>query len=125
MPRIEQNRVKYFLDKCDILYLSTEQSKRWEYGQSMNKLVDYMLSAKPIIASYSGYPSMVNEAHCGEFIKTTKPIDIKNALLDMVAMDSSKRDKLGQNGKKWIYANRQYKTLAKNYIDKIIKLKNA
>ncbi|MEA2017506.1 MAG: glycosyltransferase family 4 protein, partial [Campylobacterota bacterium] len=62
LPRIGQNEVKYFLQKCDILYLSTKDSKVWDYGQSMNKVVEYMLASKPIIASYTGYPSMINEA---------------------------------------------------------------
>ncbi len=35
----------------------------------MNKVVEYMLAGKPIIASYTGYPSMINEAECGYFVK--------------------------------------------------------
>jgi len=123
LPRMEQNKVKYFLNKCDILYLSTQDSKVWEYGQSMNKVVEYMLASKPIIASYTGYPSMINEAQCGKFIKTINPLDIKNAILDIVNMDSLERDKLGMKGKEWIYENRQYSLLAKQYIDEISRIK--
>ena len=43
LPRIEQNQVKYFLSTCDFLYLSTQASKVWDFGQSMNKVVEYML----------------------------------------------------------------------------------
>lgn len=125
LPRLEQTKVKYFLEKCDILYLSTQDSKVWEYGQSMNKVVEYMLSSKPIIASYVGYPSMINEANCGMFIKTTNPEDIKSALLDITNLSLEQRKKLGENGKKWIYKNRQYSLLAENYIKKIESLKNA
>ncbi len=124
LPRMEQNQVKYFLDKCDILYLSTQDSLVWKYGQSMNKIVEYMLAAKPIIASYTGYPSMVNEANCGKFIKTIDPIDIKNAIEDIVDLSIEDRIALGKNGKKWIYQNRQYSLLAKDYIKKIESLKN-
>jgi glycosyltransferase involved in cell wall biosynthesis len=124
LGRIDQNKVKYFLNKCDILYLSTKDSIVWKYGQSMNKVVEYMLASKPIIASYTGYPSMINEAQCGKFIKTINPLDIKNAILDIVSMDSLERDKLGKNGKEWIYKNRQYSLLAKKYIDEINRIKN-
>jgi len=124
LPRMGQNKVKYFLDKCDILYLSTQDSKVWKYGQSMNKVVEYMLASKPIIASYAGYPSMINEAHCGKFINTVNPKDIKNAILDIVNMNSLERDKIGKNGKEWIYNNRMYSKLAKEYINKIKELKN-
>jgi glycosyltransferase involved in cell wall biosynthesis len=128
LSRIEQNQVKYFLQKCDILYLSTvKDSKVWQYGQSMNKIVEYMLAAKPILISYpdTGFQSMVNEANCGKFVEAFSPIDIKNAILDMVNMDPKDREKLGKNGRKWMYENRQYSMLAKKIIDVIIKIKRS
>jgi len=122
LPRIAQNDVKYFLQKCDILYLSTKHSKVWDYGQSMNKIVEYMLASKPIIASYTGYPSMINEANCGKFVKTLNTNDLKTAVLDIVNLGYEERKQLGLNGRKWIYENRQYPKLAKEYIDKIVEL---
>jgi len=122
LPRMPQKQVKYFLDKCDILYLSTKDSKVWEYGQSMNKVVEYMLAAKPIIASYTGYQSMLDEADCGVFIKTTVPIDVKNAIVNMVNLESPERIKMGEKGRAWIFSHRQYSVLAKQYIDEINKL---
>lgn len=124
LPRIGQNEVKYFLQKCDILYLSTKDSKVWEYGQSMNKVVEYMLASKPVIASYAGYPSMINEANCGYFVNTLKINDLKEKILSIVNLDENERKKVGENGKKWIYENRQYSKLAKEYIDKINELRS-
>lgn len=123
--RIGQNEVKYFLQKCDILYLSTKDSKVWEYGQSMNKVVEYMLASKPIIASYTGYPSMINEANCGYFENTLNANDLKEKILSIVNLNEEEREKLGENGKKWIYKNRQYSKLAKEYIDKINELRSS
>jgi glycosyltransferase involved in cell wall biosynthesis len=123
LPRIGQNEVKYFLQKCDILYLSTKDSKVWDYGQSMNKIVEYMLASKPIIASYTGYPSMINEANCGKFVKTSNAEDLKKAILNVINLSVEERKQLGRNGKKWIYDNRTYSTLAKEYINKIKELR--
>ncbi len=123
LPRISQNEVKYFLKKCDILYLSTKDSKVWKYGQSMNKVVEYMVAGKPIIASYSGYPSMINEAKCGYFVNTPNVDTLKNVILDIANLSGYEIEVLGKNGKKWIYENRQYSQLAKEYIDKINELK--
>lgn len=124
LPRIEQDKIKYFLQKCDILYLSTKNSKVWEYGQSMNKVVEYMLASKPIIASYAGYPSMINEAHCGRFITTSTVEDLASEILDIASLDEKQRRTLGENGQKWIYENRQYPKLAKEYIYKINTLRS-
>ena len=123
LPRIGQSEVKYFLQKCDILYLSTKDSKVWDYGQSMNKIVEYMVAGKPIIASYTGYPSMINEANCGYFEDTSNVDSLKNKILSIVNLTQEERKNLGLNGKEWIYENRQYSKLAKEYIDKINELR--
>ena len=117
-PRIEQNEVNLFLNLCDILYLSTQHSKVWDYGQSMNKIVEYMLASKPIIANYTGYPSMINEANCGKFVNVSK-FSLRDELLNITDMSIKERELIGYNGKKWIYTNRKYSALAKRYIEAI------
>ncbi len=123
LPRIKQKQVKQFLEICDILYLSTQDSKVWEYGQSMNKVVEYMLAAKPIVATYSGYPSMINEANCGTFVNTSNSNDLKKAILHFTDMTSQERINVGINGRKWIFENRSYDVLAKEYLETIVKYK--
>jgi len=122
LPRIGQDQVKSFLSVCDILYLSTKDSKVWKYGQSMNKVVEYMLAGKPIIATYTGYPSMINEAECGLFVQSNKTEDLKNAILYYSNMSKDERLKIGENGRNWIYQYRTYDKLAKDYIDTITNL---
>lgn len=124
LPRIEQNQVKYFLNICDVLYLSTQNSKVWEYGQSMNKIVEYMLAAKPIIANYTGYPSMINEANCGFFLNTSSPEDLKAAFLKYASLSRQELKSIGENGRKWIFENRTYSKLAREYFNKITQLLN-
>ena len=123
LSKIPQSKVKYFLAKCDMVFLSTKSSKIWEYGQSMNKVVEYMLAGKPIIATYNGYPSMINESNCGVFIKPTEGESIeegiKTALLQLVNIDSNEREEMGKRGQDWIKSRRSYSYLAKQYLDKI------
>lgn len=119
IDRIEQGEVKYFLEGCDILYLSTKKSKVWDYGQSMNKVLEYMLAAKPIIASYSGFPSMINEAECGVFIDNHDPESIKNEILKLALLSSHERKYIGEKGRKWALQNRSYSLLAKKYLEGI------
>ena len=123
LPKIRQDEVKYFLAKCDIVFLSTKPSKVWDYGQSMNKVVEYMLAGKPIIATYTGFPSMINEAECGAFIKSTESNkveeDIKRAVLEMVNLSKEERKKIGKRGQDWIKSRRSYNLLAEEYLGRI------
>ena len=42
-----------------------------------------MLASKPIIASYTGYPSMINEANCGYFENTSNAKELKDKILSI------------------------------------------
>lgn len=121
-PKISQKEVPAFLNRCDVLYLAAFKEGTTKYGQSFNKMVDYMMAAKPVIASYSGYPSMLNEADSGVFIPAEDASVIIEALHEFKMMSSNERDKMGQRGKKWILEHFNYTVVAKNYFTEINKL---
>ena len=124
VPKIPQKKVQYFLSKCDILYLATAQSKVWDYGQSMNKVVQYMLSGKPIIASYSGYPSMINEADAGVFVDVCDSLKLSQRIKHYSSLSKEELSEIGLRGREWILNNRKYSLLAKQYAQKIFSLKD-
>lgn len=116
-PKVPKNMVQSVLSHCDLLYFSVHVSKVWQYGQSLNKVIDYMLSGKPIIASYTGYPSMINEAECGSFIQAGNIDALRVEILRYYAMSDTEREKIGKRGRTWILGNRTYEKLAKNYLE--------
>lgn len=121
-PKISHNDIPYFLSKCDLLYFSARDSKIWKYGQSLNKLIDYMMAGKPIVASYSGYPSMLNEANAGIFIPPNDPDSIVKAIYYFKDMNPDERNLYGFRGKKWVQENHSYKNIAMRYYNKIMEL---
>lgn len=118
-PKIDQSDIPYFLSQCDVLYLSTHESKLWQYGQSLNKMVDYMMAAKPVIASYSGYPSMLNEAKSGSFIPTHDEEAIMKAINVYQSMSEQERQSLGLRGRTWVLKHHTYEALATSYAREI------
>jgi glycosyltransferase involved in cell wall biosynthesis len=116
IPKIARNEVQSFLQRCDILYLSTHDSPVWRFGQSLNKMIDYMLAGKPIIASYSGYPSMINEARAGVFVKAGDQEALTKAIIRMAEMPAESRAEMGARGRAWLLANRSYAVLGKEYL---------
>ncbi len=104
-----------FLRHCHVLYFSVHDSKVWRYGLSLNKLIDYMLSAKPIIASYSGYPSMVNEAQCGTFVPAKNVEALKKAITEYADVPQERLDQIGHRGRAWLIENRPYDKIAREY----------
>lgn len=118
--KINKNQIQSFLSYSHLVYYATFKSNIYDYGQSANKLIDYMISKKPILASYSGYQSMINEANCGFFTPAEDPHLLAAKILKISRMKKSKLNTLGMNGYKWVLKNRNYKRLAREYLNLII-----
>jgi glycosyltransferase involved in cell wall biosynthesis len=120
-PKVSKAQVHSVLSKSGVVYFSTYKSKVWHYGQSLNKVIDYMLSGRPIIASYSGFPSMINEAECGFFTPAEDHIALANKVVEISLMNLSDLDLMGARGRPWLIKNRDFKLLASFYIESINK----
>jgi glycosyltransferase involved in cell wall biosynthesis len=115
-PRVSKEMVQSVLAKCDLLYFSVHVSKVWQYGQSLNKVIDYMMASKPVVASYTGYPSMINEADCGTFVPAGDVLALKREVERYARMSELERQRIGSRGRNWLLEHRQYKKLAENYL---------
>jgi glycosyltransferase involved in cell wall biosynthesis len=116
-PKVSKKDVPGVLAACDLLYFSAHPSKVWLYGQSLNKLVDYMLAGKPIVASYTGYPSMINEAACGTFVPAGDAEALRQEIIRFARMPKREREICGRRGREWILKHRGYDKLAGGYMD--------
>ena len=114
-PKVGKAQVHAVLDHCQILYFSVKESKVWRYGLSLNKLIDYMMSAKPIVASYNGYYSMVNEAQCGRFIPVNDVPALRQAIEEYIKMSPEQLHEIGQRGKAWLISHRTSNKIAQDY----------
>ncbi len=123
-PKVDKNQVQSFLAYADLVYFSVFKSKVWDYGQSLNKIIDYMISAKPIIASYSGYPSMINESGCGYFIPAEDYHSLVIKIKEMALMTEFDRNTMGARGLSWLLENRLYERLAEDYLKLLFEQKN-
>jgi glycosyltransferase involved in cell wall biosynthesis len=115
-PKVPKAMVQSVLAKCDLLYFSVHVSKVWQYGQSLNKVIDYMMAGKPVVASYTGYPSMINEANCGTYVPAGDVPALRQEVELYAQMDSKERQLIGARGKAWLLENRSYPKLAKKYL---------
>lgn len=115
-PRVSKQMVQSVLSYCDLLYFSVHVSTVWKYGQSLNKVIDYMLAGKPVVASYTGYPSMINEAECGTYVPAGDVEALRKEVQCYAGMDAASREVVGRRGREWILTHRRYEILAKHYL---------
>ncbi|WP_086482147.1 glycosyltransferase family 4 protein [Oceanospirillum sanctuarii] len=121
-PRVEKKQVQSVLSYVDVVYFAVNTSPLWAYGQSLNKVIDYMLSGKPVLASYTGYSSMINEADCGLFVPAEDVEALSVAVDRFSKMPEGELNDMGRRGREWILSNRRYDTLASQYLEVISKL---
>jgi len=116
-PRVEKTQVQSVLKESDLLLASVRNEKVYEFGISLNKFIDYMYAKKPIICMFSGYPSMINEANCGEFTPSEDANSLVKVLLKYQLHKQEYLDELGLNGYNFLVENRNFKMLAKRYME--------
>jgi len=115
-PKVPKPMVQSVLARCDLLYFSVHRSAVWRFGQSLNKVIDYMLSGRPIVASYTGYPSMINESGCGTYVPAGDVAALRAEIVRFSELPELERMAMGARGREWILANRNYQALARDYL---------
>lgn len=113
--RVPRASIQAVLEEFDVLYFSAFPSKVWQYGQSLNKLIDYMLAAKPVVASYDGFPSMLNEAQSGVFVPAGDSGALTSEIERLAALDRDELSAIGARGRTWLLEHRGYPALAIEY----------
>jgi glycosyltransferase involved in cell wall biosynthesis len=115
-PTVPKSTLQALLRRCDLLYFSTYPSKVQRFGQSLNKVIDYMLAGRPIVASYSGFPSMIDESGGGTFVPAGDAKALAAEIERYARMDPAQREAIGAAARNWLLANRRYRRLAEEYL---------
>jgi len=115
--RVTKAEAREYTQICDLVYFSTHKSSIWKYGQSLNKVLDYMLLGKPIVAAYPkfGFRTMINESGCGHFIESDNLSEHIDMVDELANMEVSDLQKLGAAGKEWVLENRSYEKLVGDF----------
>lgn len=122
IDRVEKEYVQLFLQKCDVLLHPVGVVNIYRYGLSPNKWIDYMYSSRPIIVSYNGFQSIINEAECGKFIEANNPDVLAQTILDFSNMKPEKLNEMGKRGRQYLENKLNYDVLSDYYLEIIDKV---
>ena len=95
VPRALMPRVLREFDAC---YLGWARSPLYRFGIGPNKLLDYMMAAKPVIHAVEAANDLVAETGCGLSIPPENPQAIAEAVTRLLRTAPAERDALGQPG---------------------------
>jgi hypothetical protein len=114
ISQIPKKKVKDFLQHTDLCFDSVD-SEIAKYGLSRNKWIDYMNAGRPIVCSYNGYQSMINEAGCGSFVEFGNIDLLSKEILRFKNMSKEERKLMGERARDYLKKNRLFSTLALQY----------
>jgi glycosyltransferase involved in cell wall biosynthesis len=120
MPAIPKSSIPAFLDAIDIAYIGLLPEPLFRFGISPNKLMDYMMAAKPVVMAIAAGNDPVSESRCGITVEPNNPQAIADAVVSISKESERERVEMGQRGKNYIIGKHTYSRLADNFIKLMI-----
>ncbi|WP_201766045.1 glycosyltransferase family 4 protein [Nafulsella turpanensis] len=117
LPPVPKKSIPGVLPYMDVLYIGWARNPLYRFGISPNKLIDYMMAAKPIIHAVDAGNDIVKEASCGFSISPEDPQQLVKAILKMEELSEEERKEMGEKGKAFVLKNHNYELLAEQFIE--------
>ncbi len=116
LPPVDKRVIPAILQEMDALYIGLKGDPLFRFGVSPNKLMDYLMSARPVIFAIQSGNDMVADSGCGISIPPEKPDEIVQAVFKLMSLSEENRMEMGQRGKAYILAHHDYRVLAKQFL---------
>jgi glycosyltransferase involved in cell wall biosynthesis len=120
---VPKAQVMSFLRAIDIAYIGLQNQPLFRFGISPNKLMDYMMAARPVVQCIEAGNDPVSEAGCGVTVRAGSPQAAAEGIRKLVAMTPKQREAMGRRGRAYVLANHAYPVLAQRFLQAVRDLK--
>lgn len=108
--------VPELLVSMDALYIGWKKLPLYRFGVSPNKLVEYMMSGRPVVHSTDAPNDMVGQSECGISVPAEDVEAIANAISRLAAMRPEERLAWGTRGRDYVLSRLDYRVLAREFL---------
>ncbi|MES2757177.1 MAG: glycosyltransferase family 4 protein [Pseudomonadota bacterium] len=113
---VPKEHVPALLQFFDLAYIGLQRQPLFRFGVAPNKLIDYMMAARPVLYAIESGNDLVSESGCGVAVRAEDPAAVTQAIRGMLAMDPEQRQAMGQQGKKFVLENLTYPVLGQRFL---------
>jgi len=121
LPPVGRGQIPELLSQMDALYIGLQRQPLFRFGVSPNKLMDYMMAAKPVIFAIDAPNDMVAEAGCGVSIPPEDSAAIARAAEHLASRTKAELEEMGRRGREYILQNNEYDVLSQKFLDALRK----
>jgi glycosyltransferase involved in cell wall biosynthesis len=119
LDAVPKAAIPALLRQMDVLYLGLQREPLFRFGISPNKLMDYMMAARPVVCAIDAGNDLVGDAGCGTTIAPEDPVALAAAVRAMQKMSLNERDRVGLAGRAFAEQHHVYAVLAQRFLDAI------
>jgi glycosyltransferase involved in cell wall biosynthesis len=119
MPTIARQAIPAFLRSMDALYIGLQREPLFRFGVSPNKLMDYMMAARPIVYAIEAGNDPVRANQCGVSVIPEDPDALCCGIQWLRQQSNDERDQMGQRGSRYVRQNHNYQSLAQQFIQEV------
>jgi glycosyltransferase involved in cell wall biosynthesis len=113
---VEKSRIPSLLECFDIAYIGWHRHPLYRFGIAPNKLMDYMMAARPVLHAVAAGNDPVSEAGCGLTVAPDDPAAAAEGIRSLLNAGSDQRCAMGQRGKAFVLENLTYPVLAQRFL---------
>lgn len=119
LPPVPKLSIPALLREMDVLYLGWRSEPLYRFGISPNKLLDYMMSAKPVLHANPAPNDSVTECGCGISVPPENPAANADAIRKFMRASTAEKVAMGQRGKAYVLAHHDYRRLAEGFLESV------
>jgi glycosyltransferase involved in cell wall biosynthesis len=108
--------VPALLASFDLAYIGLQRQPLFRFGVAPNKLIDYMMAARPVLYAIESGNDLVTEAGCGISVTAENPPAVVQGIRTMRAMAPGQRKAMGLQGRKFVLENLTYPVLGQRFL---------
>lgn len=116
LPPVSRKAVPDLLARMDVLYLGLRREPLFRFGVSPNKLMDYMMSGKPVVQAIEAGNDLVRDSGCGFTVPPGDARALAGALRAMAALPPGERERMGGRGRDYVMARHHYGILGEAFL---------
>ncbi|WP_243337755.1 glycosyltransferase family 4 protein [Anaeromyxobacter soli] len=113
---VKKRTIPALLAAMDALFIGWHRSPLYRFGVSPNKLMDYMMAAKPVLHAIEAGNDLVAEARCGISVAPEDPGAIADGVHRLMATSAGERAEMGARGRKFILEHHTYDVLSRRFL---------
>lgn len=113
---VPKRQVPSLLARIDLAYIGWQRQPLYRFGIAPNKLIDYMMAARPILHAVEAGNDPVAEAGCGLTVAPEDPQAIAAGIEALRALPPQRLAELGQRGRAFALSNHTYPVLGQRFL---------